>query len=130
METRIVAKQEIDLPAKYDEKFDFSVHVSSLSNIERKYAVALIYSQDGEKYLKKPLTGEIRLTYPLGVDVYLKIKNCASVGGLLWDISQVYKEEIYKDPKRYGIWGHSIGDLYFESITIFHNGSIELGMGS
>ena len=129
METRIVQQQEIDLPAKYDKKFDFSVHVSSLSNIERKYAVALIYSQNREKYFEKPLTGEVRLTYPLGVDVYLKIKNCASVGGLLWDISQVYKN-IYKDPEKYGVWGHGIGDLYFESITIFCNGSIELGMGS
>jgi len=125
---RIAEKQEAEVMTKSKESFKCSIHVLSLSNIGKKEARGIIHAYEG-KYFKEPITGEVKITYPLGVDVYLKIKNCKTVGELLWDVSQAYIK-IYKHPEKYRIWGHKMDDLYFERIEISRDGNVELGMGS
>ena len=80
------------------------------------------------------------LTYPMSVvarvtiDPYtyrmargIKRENM-SVGYLLWQLARAYKA-IYKKHKQYGIWGHAIGDLTFESLKIEDNVGV-IGIGS
>ncbi len=55
-----------------------------------------------------------------GMDL-LEIYNC---------IGRIYKE-IYKDPDKYGVWGHDRNDLFLESVTIdYDKKTIMVGMGS
>lgn len=42
------------------------------------------------------------------------------LGYVLWQLARAYKK-IYKRHKEFGIWGHAIGDLVFESVEIKHN---------
>ncbi len=50
-----------------------------------------------------------------------------SVGYVLWSLAQAYKR-IYKAHVRYGVWGHDIGDLAFEGLTVNGtNGAVDIG---
>lgn len=103
------------------------------------------------------LSGNVFIDYPLSCIVEVPVKNVKTIGSLLWHISQAY-QEIYEEEKKsssftqamgsvdkkghqmickrgksngkFGIWGHSLGDLWFEKITIYDNGNIILGIGS
>jgi hypothetical protein len=37
---------------------------------------------------------------------------------------------IYRDPKRFGVWGHGLGDLFLESIEEIEPGKFKAVMGS
>jgi hypothetical protein len=50
-------------------------------------------------------------------------------GYLLWTVAREYAQ-IYKEHEKYGVWGHAIEDLGFESITIEKDGVVRLGIGS
>jgi hypothetical protein len=52
-----------------------------------------------------------------------------NLGLFLREVARKYKE-IYKKPGKYGIWGHSIDDLAFESVEIKKDGRVVLGIGS
>jgi len=52
-----------------------------------------------------------------------------SIGCFLWLVAKEY-ERIYADHEAYGVWGHEIGDLVFESIEIAEDGVVVLGIGS
>ncbi len=52
-----------------------------------------------------------------------------SPGYFLWTIAKEY-ERIYAEHEKYGVWGHAIGDLGFERITINEDGIVELFIGS
>lgn len=41
-----------------------------------------------------------------------------NVGILLWQGAQAYKNEFYRYPKKYGVWGHALGDLHFEVLIL------------
>lgn len=41
-----------------------------------------------------------------------------NVGNLLWQVAQAYQNELYQYSKKYGIWGHSLGDLCFEVMIL------------
>jgi len=75
------------------------------------------------------------LTYPLSKVARVTIKpyTCnkreqMSVGYLLWQLARAYKA-VYKKHKQYGVWGHAISDLAFESLEIKDNVGI-VGIGS
>lgn len=48
------------------------------------------------------------------------VRKRMSLGYLLWQIAQAYKI-IYRQHKRWGVWGHAIGDLGFEGLEISDN---------
>lgn len=75
----------------------------------------------------------IIVDYPLEKDFKFEI-NTSSKGmdsvGLYNCIGRIYKK-IYKNPDKYGVFGHDIEDLSLESITInFNKRTITLGVGS
>lgn len=51
------------------------------------------------------------------------------VSYFLWRIAQEYKY-IYKNHKKFGVWGHCLGDLVFEGVKFNKNGTAELCIGS
>jgi len=50
-----------------------------------------------------------------------------SVGYVLWQLARAYRQ-IYRRWRKFGVWGHAIGDLGFESLTIRDNvGHVSIG---
>lgn len=80
------------------------------------------------------------LVYPLSVTARVTVRPYARVGWkgrksewmdvgyVLWQLARAYKE-IYRKHKRYGVWGHAITDLVFESLSISDNIG-DVGIGS
>lgn len=52
-----------------------------------------------------------------------------SWGHFLWQIARAY-DAIYKEWKKWGVWGHALGDLWFEEIEVTRDGRVVLGIGS
>jgi len=52
-----------------------------------------------------------------------------SPGYLMWVVAKEY-ERIYKEHKKYGVWGHAMSDLGFERITVRPDGVVDLFIGS
>lgn len=85
----------------------------------------------GNVKFNKKISGKLYLCYPLSVVVENDIKF-ESLHELISEIRNSYKE-IYKNYEssiKYGIWGHDIYDLVIESITIYDDNSISVGIGS
>ena len=79
---------------------------------------------------KKPLTGVVYLSYPIDKVVSFEVKQILTIGELLWHVSQAYKA-IYEKEELYGVWGHDIGDLVFEFISLYNFDTIIIpSMGS
>ena len=112
---------------------EVNIHVESVSEISESAADGIITSFAGVKYVNKHGTPTPKrktyLSYPLGVAVEVNIVNGNSIGKILWQLAQAYKE-IYVDPDKYGVWGHGMRDLYFENIRIYNNQVIEVSIGS
>lgn len=51
-----------------------------------------------------------------------------TLGYYLWRLSQAY-HAIYADAQRWGVWGHVIGDLVYETLAIEDN-VVTVGVGS
>jgi hypothetical protein len=69
----------------------------------------------------------------LGKKATLRNKNRErfemSIGYVLWAVAQEYKR-IYRQHRKYGVWGHAITDLYFEGLDVQKNGNVTLLVGS
>lgn len=90
-----------------------------------------------------PLTRGVRLLVKPLVRESLPCKTCVkevgrerdtkqsvmSPGYFLWTVAKEY-ERIYKEHKKYGVWGHGLEDLGFERITIRKDGVVDLFIGS
>lgn len=74
------------------------------------------------------IDGKLYLCYPLSVVVEQDIQF-NSLHELITEIRKTYKT-IYKAPIKYGIWGHYIGDLVIESITIYEGNLVDVSIGS
>lgn len=80
------------------------------------------------------INADLFLSYPLSVVVKQPI-TFTSLYTLISQIRETYKK-IYEEEKgtnKYGIWGHSIYDLYIEGITIMegkNNPIIKVNIGS
>lgn len=118
----------------------------------REFAASRL-TADNIKQFVSPVSGMVNITYPLTNPDVIEIKEANSVGELLWDIAQGYKKiydeetettenEIVAPEERgqllnrnkttgiHGIFGHDIGDLFIEGVSIRHDGFIDLQMGS
>jgi hypothetical protein len=74
------------------------------------------------------IKGKLYICYPLSVVVENDIKF-NSLHSLISEIRKTYKE-IYKNPIKYGIWGHSIYDLVIEGIGIYDGNLVKVSIGS
>lgn len=94
----------------------------------------IINGLDGKRYLKKEYKDLIFIIdYPVGKTLEIKIPEATSIADIIVPIAHAYKNIIYADAhtkNTYGVWGHSISDLYFEQIVINENGVSELHIGS
>ena len=128
--------------------------ITTLLEVSKDSASDLIqgFTENGPfKYFEESFNGKFNITYPLNVIVEEKVENIYTIGELLWEIAQTYKK-IYEEELttttievgqmsenlinrnqtdgKYGIWGHDIGDLVFEGISIYDNGTVDIFIGS
>lgn len=96
--------------------------------------VAVIFPEDApNKKLKQTYeTLSINIDYPIrGIrgTVQIKVKQASSLHDILLPVSKAY-EQIYQRAKEFGVWGHSINDLFFERVSINEDGTCEISIGS
>lgn len=80
--------------------------------------------------IRRPII-TIKFDYPLGGDY--KLTFCRPTGFTYLDLMAcVYKGycKIYRDIRKYGVWGHSFSNLYLEGFIINGPGDYSLAMGS
>lgn len=95
-----------------------SVHVASLEGANDKLVTS-----------KKEI--KVHFNYPLTTADTFTFKN--SRGFTLRYFAKAVRKgyrAIYKEPDKYGIWGHCMGDLYIEGITEELPGMFNLSIGS
>lgn len=99
----------------------------------------------------QPISGTVKLDYPLTTPYEFKIYGATLVGEIVWLIAQayvaIYEEELAtatvaegfaapdslnrnKTDGKYGIWGHGIEDLVVEEIAINDPYTISVFIGS
>lgn len=116
--------------------------VKTVAGLTQDQALTLLYGRKGldlyDSWIGyEPKDLRITIDYPLDKCFTWKMKptfDClkekyVSLGLFLLDVAKKYTE-IYKKPKKYGIWGHHIDDLVFESVTVDENGHVTLVIGS
>lgn len=90
-------------------------------------------SCSGNIFLPPGQCYQLTINYPLETQYNIFIettKNGMGLSQLLFEIGKAYKR-IYESPKRYGVYGHSINDLYLEGIDVDHDKQIiTLSVGS
>lgn len=93
--------------------------------------VAVIFPEDApNKKLKQTYeTLSINIDYPIRGTVQIKVKQASSLHDILLPVSKAY-EQIYQRAKEFGVWGHSINDLFFERVSINEDGTCEISIGS
>ena len=113
-------------------------HVSTLATLTPRQASILVvgWTRKGHCVVTlptRPLT--VVLSYPLSCHVRVRVqpwkwgpRRVMTTGWLLWSCAQAYAR-IFKSWKRYGVWGHGLGDLYFERVTILDD-QVQLFVGS
>lgn len=79
-------------------------------------------------FFENKIVGSIILCYPFKTLVEVKIST-NSLHDLIRTIRKAYRW-IYKDPDKYGIWGHTICDLSINSIKIYDNKFISVDIDS
>lgn len=149
---KIVKKKPTNGKLIQEIAFDYA-HMLSISEISEDQAEGMIQGKiitlwddsffNNENY-------KVYLTYPFDVIVEVELKKVNTIASMLWKISQAYKMIYEKEEKtstikteergillnrnatngNYGIWGHDMGDLVFETIQFYDNNIIELGLGS
>lgn len=74
-----------------------------------------IFSDD----LVPGMTLSLEINYPLSVpsSINIEVTEDTSVSTIISRIADKYRR-IYKNPKEYGIWGHGLGDLWIEGLTL------------
>lgn len=134
--------------------FRCNYHVATVGNLELQQAISLLHlknekNEDEHWYGFEPQTLTIRIQYPLSKTVEFKVpsykriytpgaqfkkrkrweRDCMDPGYIMWVVAQMYKR-IYDKYEHYGVWGHVMGDLYFESFNINWDGKTALHIGS
>lgn len=83
-------------------------------------------------------SAELTIHYPLRVYVKVKVVGQDNNDGegpqirvedVLNAIQAVYRK-IYANQKKYGVWGHGLGDLYLEKIEETEPGKLAISIGS
>lgn len=78
------------------------------------------FVKDGNKIVSKRKIARFFIDYPLNAEVSFRrrSKNGWTRQKLVSTIKSIYKNNIYKHPDKYGVWGHDIRDLVIERIRV------------
>jgi hypothetical protein len=119
-----------------DVLYQCSTHVATLASLTERQAKDIVSASKA-----KPLTRYPRVCksyfdiekvvaafdYPLKKKCVLVVKPTLDFGGnpmvmhigyFLWQLAKAYQDEVYVHPQKYGVWGHSLDDLWFETIIL------------
>jgi hypothetical protein len=119
-----------------------NIQIASILTMTKEKARIKLYGNMGRTKFREfffPITGVVKIDYPLTNPDYLDIELEHAFGGILWEIANRYKEIYAGEDKtatevespnpqlinrgrsngNYGIWGHDLEDLYFEGLQIF-----------
>jgi hypothetical protein len=131
-------------------KWKCNYHVKDVSTLTLQQANVFLHlcgnGGNDEKWydFETPDVLSVTLNYPLSKDAVICIRpfkriiHCKdkamehvriSPGYVLWMLAKAYKE-IYERHEEFGIWGHGIGDLVFESLSVDKHGNLSVGIGS
>ena len=132
-----------------DHSFSCNIKLSVLASLTANQALALIAVSKQRPRIKGFQTQSfLEITeviaafdYPLKGKYLLRTNPTLDYNGnpmsmhtgyFLWQVAKIYQDEVYKYPKKYGVWGHGIDDLYFEGIILrkigkHYYGIIEMG---
>jgi hypothetical protein len=117
-----------------------SIHVKTLATLTLHQAESVVSGVDRDTgelcHLLEARPLRITLTYPMEKPYVVSIggetgetgERSLWLGGVLWHVAKGY-EEVYKDPEKYGVWGHGLSDLYLEGLII-DGDTAELLVGS
>jgi hypothetical protein len=129
-----------------------NIQIASILTMTKEKARIKLYGKLGRTKFREfffPITGVVKIDYPLTNPDFLEIEAEHTFGGILWEIANRYKE-IYAGEEKtatevespnpqlinrgrsngnYGIWGHDLEDLYFERLQIVGN-DISIFVGS
>jgi len=100
-----------------------------------KLGISVIYLSSIKGNVRLPPNSlyTLRIDYPLDVGVGFPVKTGKQgmdITEILGTIGDAY-EKVYATPNHFGIWGHGIGDLVLESVTVDHDSKlITLSVGS
>lgn len=112
------------------EKHKLNISVSQLAEITTPVHHILCDSE-GNSYLQKEYEGLVFIIdYPMHSQLAIIIPKAHSIADILVPLADAYKNTIYKDPEKFQVYGHSIGDLFFEGIVINDDGTTDLRIGS
>ena len=109
------------------------ISVKSLSEIKGD-ATQIVSGWNDKKeiirYFDKEYKGlSVTLDYPFNGASFI-IPKAKSLNDVLKPIADFYKDKVYNDPVKNGVWGHGIEDLQFEQIVIHDNLTVEVVIGS
>lgn len=116
------------------------IQIVELLRVTPDAAVSLIRNRDEGGHVLPTRSYTMELTYPFRECVRLvvppyevigmrkKFKR-QDLGWILWAASQAYQYVYESHHVEFGVWGHDIGDLYFESVRVFDH-EIEIFVGS
>lgn len=130
------------MPKILEGSWGLNYHVATVATLKVQQADVLLFGRVGRDdcwdmwTTYEPRDLFVVIDYPLeeAVEVTVTPKDYGvhgypSLGAFLLTIAKKY-EMIYKNPRKYGIWGHGIEDLYFERVSIKRDGMVELFIGS
>ena len=74
---------------------------------------------------------EIEINYPCGKPLIHKARSKSgfTLSQFMGAVQAGYRK-VYKNAKKYGVWGHSLSDLYLEGVTEVAPTVFELSVGS
>lgn len=105
--------------------------------MKKVYSVDVRVADIGRPFKFKNLspneTFSLTINYPVEGSIDFKFNTGPegmSYPELVSKIGKCYKT-IYKNPEKYGVWGHGIGDLFLEQIHVdYKNNTVKLYVGS
>lgn len=103
-----------------------NVHIKELAECE---TIADAKTLIGDSYKDYndcfPLTWlKFNLIYPLKQSIHVEIEFCGCIADILYPIAKIYKDTIYaSETNEFGVFGHGIEDLVFESLILQGSGS-------
>ncbi len=103
-----------------------NIHIKELAECE---TIADAKTLIGDSYKDYdncfPLTWlKFNLIYPLKQSIHAEIEFCGCIADILYPIAKIYKDTIYaSETNEFGVFGHGIEDLVFESLILQGSGS-------
>jgi hypothetical protein len=115
------------------ESISMFISVKGLSEINGDATHIINGTKDNDdfvRFLDKEYKGlQVTIDYPFNGASFI-ISKAKSLCDVLKPIADFYKNNVYNEPEKNGVWGHDIDDLYFERIVITDKNEVEVFIGS